>query len=83
MLAIITQLQLPGFNRSTRSSGARKLTDNFFGFPAQPLRQVHRSESHDPSGSLVIRSETDVSSILFRELVLPLVPPDGHCDLQL
>ena len=38
---------------------------------------------HDPRSSLVIGSEIDVSSILFRELVLPLVPPDGHCDLQL
>ena len=32
MLAIITQLQLPSFNHSTRFSRARKLTDNFFWF---------------------------------------------------
>ena len=38
---------------------------------------------HDPRSSLVIGSEIDVSSILFRELVLPLVPPNGHCDVQL
>ena len=84
-LAMIAQMQLPSFNcnRSTRSSGARKLTDNFYWFSQHAvLRQVHRSEPHDPRSSLVIGSEIDVSSILFRELVLPLVPPDGHCDFN-
>ena len=68
MLAMIAQLQLPSFNRS---SGARKLTDNFYWFSQHAvLRQVHRSEPHDSRSSLVIRSEIGVSSILFRELVL-------------
>ena len=62
---MIAQMQLPSFNsggnRSTRSSGARKLTDNFYWFSQHAvLRQVHvhRSEPHDPrsSCSLVIRS---------------------------
>ena len=53
---------------------------------------IHRSERLTTlaagavwSASAPIRSEIDVSSILFRELVLLelLVPPDGHCDLQL
>ena len=36
--------------RSTRSSGARKLTDNFYWFSQHAvLRQVHHSEPHDPS----------------------------------
>ena len=101
-LAMIAQMQLPSFNSSgNRSTGARKLTDNFYWFSQHAvLRQVHRSEPHDPQeqsghpqwfltsphdprSSLVIGSEIDVSSILFRELVLPLVPADGHCDVQL
>ena len=88
---MIAKLQLPSFNRSTRSSGARKLTNNFYWFSQHAvLRQVHRSERLTTlaagavwSASAPIRSEIDVSSILFRELVLLLVPPDGHCDLQL
>ena len=60
-LAMIAQMQLPSFNsggnRSTRSSGPRKLTDNFYWFSQHAvLRQVHRSEPHDPRCSLVIRS---------------------------
>ena len=47
---MIAQLQLPSLNRSTRSSGARKLTDNFYWFSQHAvLRQVHRSEPDDPS----------------------------------
>ena len=58
---MIAQMQLPSFNsggnRSTRSSGARKLTDIFYWFSQHAvLRQVHRSEPHDPRSSLVIRS---------------------------
>ena len=87
-LAMIAQLQLPSFNRSTRSRGARKLTDNFLLVLAACSAASGSSLwPHDPSCrsrlSLVIRSETDVSSSLFRELVLLVVPPDGYCDLQL
>ena len=47
---MIAKLQLPSFNRSTRFSGARKLTNNFYWFSQHAvLRQVHRSEPHDPS----------------------------------
>ena len=58
---MIAQMQLPSFssggNRSTRSSGARKLTDNFYWFSQHAvLRQVHRSKPHDPRSSLVIHS---------------------------
>ena len=43
-LAMIAQMQPPSFNRSTRSSGARKLTDNFYGFSQHAvLRQIHHS----------------------------------------
>ena len=73
---MIAQLQVPSFNRSTLSSGARKLTDNFNWLSQHAvLHQVHRSKPHDPRSSLVIRSEIDGSSILFRELVFTLVPP--------
>ena len=88
---MIAQLQLPSFNRSTRSSGSHENSPTIFtGFRSMQccVRYIALSLTTLAAGavwsaSAPIRSEIDISSILFRELVLLLVPPDGHCDLQL
>ena len=90
---MIAQLQLPSFNRSTRSSGARKLTDNFYWFSQHAvLRQVHRrlttlyyrlQEQSGPHPHPSAVRLTSLRSSFAGELVLLLVPPDGHCGLQL